>query len=79
MKIEEKDRKRLRDISIEYIDVRGDITQLESEIEEILQKKNQLIYKLKDLRIEEISLINKIEEYTGEKVTQEILTEIFNS
>lgn len=79
MKINKKDKGRLRDISIEYVDVRGDITQLESEIEEILQKKNTLINKLKDLRMEEISLINKIEKYTGEKMTPDVLVEIFNS
>ena len=79
MKIKEEDKVQLKSIVNRYSEIHIEIKKLEVEMLKLVDAKNEVSTELLNLRETEISLINKIEEDTGEKLTQDILTEIVNS
>ena len=79
MNIDNIDIKTLKQITKSYSVIHGEMNDLEADMIDIKNRQSTISNELKDLRELEISLINKIETDSGEKVTQEILTEIINS
>jgi hypothetical protein len=79
MNITTEDKNKLKSITESYGEVYDKINFLEVEMENIINKKNQVSDELKYLRESEISLINKIESETGEKLTHDFLKKIINS
>jgi hypothetical protein len=79
MNITTEDKNKLKSITESYGEVYDKINFLEVEMENIINKKNQVSDELKYLRESEISLINKIESETGEKLTHALLKKIINS
>ena len=78
MDIKDKDKLQLQTITDSYGDVYTKINILESEMESIINRKHAVSTELKDLRDLEISLINKIESYTGDKLTHDIIKKILS-
>jgi hypothetical protein len=79
MDIKDKDKLQLQTITDSYGDIYTKINILESEMESIISRKHAVSTELKDLRDIEISLINKIESYTGDKLTHDIIKKILSS
>ena len=79
MNIKEEDKVQLKSIVNRYSEIHIEIKKLEVEMLKLVDAKNEVSTELLNLRETEISLINKIEEDTGEKLTQDLLTEIVNS
>ncbi len=79
MNIKEEYKKELKAIVNRYAEIHIEIKKLEEEMLKLVDSKNDVSTELLNLRDTEISLINKIEEDIGEKLTQEFLTEIVNS
>jgi hypothetical protein len=79
MNITQEDTKTLKAIVNRYAEIHIVISNLEKEMLTLVDRKNVISEELNTLRESEVSLINKIEEDTGSKMTQEILTEIVNS
>jgi len=79
MNIKQQDRKTLKSIVNRYGEIHAEIKKLEKKISVLFDDRNIISEELNTLRESEISLINKIEEETGYKLTQDVLTEIVNS
>lgn len=79
MNIKEEDKTKLKEIVSRYSEIHIEISKLEKEMLKIVDAKNTVVTELTNLREIEVSLINKIEEDNGIKLTQDILTEIVNS
>lgn len=79
MNIKEEDKTKLKEIVSRYSEIHIEISKLEKEMLKIVDAKNTVATELTNLREIEVSLINKIEEDNGIKLTQDILTEIVNS
>jgi|AntRauTorckE6833_2_1112554.scaffolds.fasta_scaffold66095_2 t-SNARE complex subunit (syntaxin) len=79
MNIKEEYKKELKAIVNRYAEIHIEIKKLEEEMLKLVDSKNDVSTELLNLRDSEISLINKIEEDLGEKLTQDFLTEIVNS
>lgn len=79
MNITKEEKDTLKKIVNRYAEIHIEINNIEKEMISILDRKNVISEELHTLRESEVSLINKIEEETGYKLTQDILTEIVNS
>lgn len=79
MNIKEEDKTKLKEIVSRYSEIHIEISKLEKEMLKIVDAKNTVVTELTNLREIEVSLINKIEEDNGIKLTQDILTEIVKS
>jgi len=79
MNIKQEDKIELKAIVNRYAEIHIEISKLENEMLKLVDAKNIISSELYNLRESEISLINKLEEDTGSKITQEVLNEIVNS
>lgn len=76
MKINDIYKTKLKEISNAYIKVHESINDLENQMIEIIDRKNELSSDLISLRESELNLINKLEEDYGIPITQEMISEI---
>lgn len=79
MNIKQQDKETLKHIVTRYGEIHAEIRKLEKKISDMFNDRNLISEELNTLRESEISLINKIEEESGNKLTQTVLTKIINS
>lgn len=75
MKLEKNTIEKIIEIRDSFIEVRGELDELELEIITISKKRDNLLSKLHSLREREARIINNIEEKNGKKVTIDYLLE----
>jgi hypothetical protein len=76
--IQQDDILKLKNIYLKYSNIHDELSSLQNEVQELLNYQEVLSRDLKNIRNDETVLINKIEESTGIKLTQDVLIKIIS-